>query len=180
MPDRPRRPVSQAPRYPVVSGGGAGTAALRRARVSQGACLKRRPRHYNSIDVAMPSEWYPGWRAPLLRVSTGSDGGRCQLGSIVNGIGLDGPLVRTLATTVTLCRPTGGLRGVNKLWFYTPSGGAHHPRGAVVTTNIVFMLMVGGAGGWFVGRWRAENARARFDQQKTWDARKNYRKSDPP
>lgn len=101
-------------------------------------------------------------------------------GSIVNGIGLDGPLVRTLATTVTLCRPTGGLRGVNKLWFYTPSGGSHHPMGAVVTTNIVFMLMVGGAGGWFVGRWRAENARARFDQQKTWDARKNYRKSDPP
>jgi hypothetical protein len=98
--------------------------------------------------------------------------GPVPAGSIVNGIGLDGPLVRTLATTVTLCNPTGGLRRVNKLWFYTPSGGSHHPRGAVVTTNIVFMLRVGGAGGWFVGRWRAENARARFDQQKTWDARK--------
>jgi len=38
------------------------------------------------------------------------------------------------------------------------------------------MLVLGGFGGWFVGRWRAENARARFDQRKTWNGRKNYRK----
>jgi hypothetical protein len=34
------------------------------------------------------------------------------------------------------------------------------------------MLVLGGFGGW----WRAENARARFDQRKTWNGRKNYRK----
>lgn len=47
-----------------------------------------------------------------------------------------------------------------------------------MTTNTVWgMLLLGGAGGWFVGRWWAENARARFDQDRIWKARKNYRKT---
>ncbi|MGH3614888.1 MAG: hypothetical protein ACRDRK_20305 [Pseudonocardia sp.] len=29
--------------------------------------------------------------------------------------------------------------------------------------------------GLLIGRWRAENARARYDMNRTWDGRKNYR-----
>lgn len=62
--------------------------------------------------------------------------------------------------------------------FIYPLEGGHITRGGVeVTTDTVLaMLVLGGFGGWFVGRWRAENARARFDQRKTWNGRKNYRK----
>jgi hypothetical protein len=47
-----------------------------------------------------------------------------------------------------------------------------------VTTDTIWVLLaLGGVGGVVVGRWWAENARARFDQQRVWSARKNYRKS---
>jgi hypothetical protein len=55
-----------------------------------------------------------------------------------------------------------------------PEGGQTTRKGGFVTTNSVLgFLLLGGAGGWIVGRWWAENARARFDQRKTWEARKN-------
>jgi membrane protein YqaA with SNARE-associated domain len=57
----------------------------------------------------------------------------------------------------------------------------------VITDAIWGVLVLGGASGWFLGRsfgrWRAENRRARFDQDRIWSARKNYRKgsgSPPP
>lgn len=37
------------------------------------------------------------------------------------------------------------------------------------------MLAVGVFLGWFIGRWRAENRRARFDQQLIWKNRTRYR-----
>ncbi|MGH3772571.1 MAG: hypothetical protein ACRDRW_14440 [Pseudonocardiaceae bacterium] len=50
-----------------------------------------------------------------------------------------------------------------------------------MTTDMVLgMLALMGASGWFVGRWRAENKRARFDQHRIWSARKNYRGGGPP
>lgn len=59
------------------------------------------------------------------------------------------------------------------------SEGGHITRkGGFVTTNTVLgTLLLGGAGGWFVGRWWAEEARARYDQNRIWNARKNYRKT---
>ncbi|MGH3719989.1 MAG: hypothetical protein ACRDRI_14345 [Pseudonocardiaceae bacterium] len=52
-----------------------------------------------------------------------------------------------------------------------------------MTTDMVLgMLMLVGVGGWYVGRWRAENRRAHFDEHRIWHARKNYRRkgSGPP
>ncbi len=37
------------------------------------------------------------------------------------------------------------------------------------------MLAVGVFLGWFIGRWRAENRRARVDMNNTWKNRRNYR-----
>jgi hypothetical protein len=49
-----------------------------------------------------------------------------------------------------------------------------------VTTETMFtILALGGVGGWFVGRWWAEDARAKYDQQLIWDRRRNYRKKKP-
>lgn len=50
-----------------------------------------------------------------------------------------------------------------------------------MTTQLVLsMLVLGGAGGVVVGRWWAEYKRARFDQERIWDARKNYRRGGRP
>lgn len=50
-----------------------------------------------------------------------------------------------------------------------------------MTTNMTWgVLVLGGAGGWFVGRWWAERARAKFDQDRIWAARKNYRRGSKP
>ncbi|MBV9730578.1 MAG: hypothetical protein JO309_14475 [Pseudonocardiales bacterium] len=49
-----------------------------------------------------------------------------------------------------------------------------------MTTDMVLAtLLLGGAGGWFVGRWWAESARARYDMERNWKGRKNYRKTPP-
>lgn len=63
--------------------------------------------------------------------------------------------------------------------FEYPLEGGHITRGGakVTTETVLTMLVLGGFGGWYVGRWRAENARARFDRRKTWNARKNYRRN---
>ncbi|MGH3866443.1 MAG: hypothetical protein ACRDQ4_09965 [Pseudonocardiaceae bacterium] len=50
-----------------------------------------------------------------------------------------------------------------------------------MTTNMELgLLLFGGiggwAGGWVVARWWAEYRRAKFDQERIWKARKNYRK----
>lgn len=44
-------------------------------------------------------------------------------------------------------------------------------------TDIWTLLSVGAVFGWFIGRWRAENKRARHDMNKTWNNRKDYRDS---
>jgi hypothetical protein len=50
-------------------------------------------------------------------------------------------------------------------------------RGVAVTTETVLTILVlGGVGGWFVGRSWAEDARSRFEQKKNWNARQDYRK----
>jgi hypothetical protein len=40
---------------------------------------------------------------------------------------------------------------------------------------LVLVLALGGLLGFFVGRWRAENRRARFDMERTWQGRRGYR-----
>lgn len=40
------------------------------------------------------------------------------------------------------------------------------------------MLALGVFLGWYIGRWRAENRRARFDQQAVWKNRHRYRSRD--
>jgi hypothetical protein len=40
------------------------------------------------------------------------------------------------------------------------------------------MLIMVGIGlwlGYYLGRWRAENRRARYDMDRTWDGRRGYR-----
>jgi hypothetical protein len=44
-----------------------------------------------------------------------------------------------------------------------------------MTTTMWVVLALGVFLGMFVGRWRAENGRARHDMDKTWNARKDYR-----
>ena len=41
---------------------------------------------------------------------------------------------------------------------------------------IWLILLIGVILGFYLGRGRAENQRARHDQSRTWDARHNYRK----
>ncbi len=48
----------------------------------------------------------------------------------------------------------------------------------MTTDALLTILAFGGVGGWFVGRWWAEDARARYDQQLIRDRRKNYRKKE--
>jgi hypothetical protein len=43
-------------------------------------------------------------------------------------------------------------------------------------TDLWTLLIVGVIIGWYIGRWRAENRRARFDMNNTWNSRQNYRK----
>lgn len=42
-------------------------------------------------------------------------------------------------------------------------------------TETVWLLVVGGFVGVFVGRWWAEARRARYDMNRVWNSRKNYR-----
>lgn len=45
-----------------------------------------------------------------------------------------------------------------------------------MTLTFLLTLAIGGAGGFYVGRWWAEDSRARSDMERTWDGRQNYRK----
>jgi hypothetical protein len=37
------------------------------------------------------------------------------------------------------------------------------------------ILVIGLVGGYFIGRWRAENRRARHDMGRVWGSRRGYR-----
>jgi hypothetical protein len=43
-------------------------------------------------------------------------------------------------------------------------------------SGIWLLLGIGAFLGFYLGRWRAENARARFDQKRAWEGRKAYRR----
>jgi hypothetical protein len=45
-----------------------------------------------------------------------------------------------------------------------------------MTAELWVFLLLGGWIGYVIGRMRAENGRARFDMQRTWDGRTNYHK----
>lgn len=42
-------------------------------------------------------------------------------------------------------------------------------------TSTIILLLLGGVGGYFVGRWTTETRRAMFDRGNVWDNRKRYR-----
>ncbi|HEY2095555.1 MAG: hypothetical protein QOI50_2341 [Pseudonocardiales bacterium] len=42
-------------------------------------------------------------------------------------------------------------------------------------SGLWLILLVGVFLGFYLGRWRAENRRARFDQDRVWNGRKAYR-----
>ncbi|MGH3767666.1 MAG: hypothetical protein ACRETH_12865 [Steroidobacteraceae bacterium] len=45
-----------------------------------------------------------------------------------------------------------------------------------MTTNVILVLLaMGGVGGWYYGRMCAEDRRSEHDQEKNWNARKEYR-----
>jgi hypothetical protein len=44
-----------------------------------------------------------------------------------------------------------------------------------MTTAMWLFLGIGGVGGFFVGRWWGETTRARYDMDRVWAARRNYR-----
>jgi hypothetical protein len=44
-----------------------------------------------------------------------------------------------------------------------------------MTEALWLMLALGVVLGFLIGRWTAENRRARFDMDKTWQSRRNYR-----
>jgi hypothetical protein len=46
----------------------------------------------------------------------------------------------------------------------------------VVDSAIWVILIIGVLIGFYLGRWRTEGRRARFDQDRVWDSRANYRK----
>ena len=46
---------------------------------------------------------------------------------------------------------------------------------AAMTTTMWMMLGIGGFLGTFVGRWWAELRRARYDMDRIWHSRRNYR-----
>lgn len=45
----------------------------------------------------------------------------------------------------------------------------------MTTETVLTILVLGGAGGWFFGRWWAEDARAEDDMERIWRMRHNYR-----
>jgi uncharacterized membrane protein YfcA len=57
-----------------------------------------------------------------------------------------------------------------------PSRGASAVLGVVDVENALWLVLVIGVFiGWFLGRWTAENRRARSDMNRVWNSRKNYR-----
>jgi hypothetical protein len=48
-------------------------------------------------------------------------------------------------------------------------------KGVVMENALWLMLVIGVFIGWFLGRWTAENRRARSDMNRVWNSRKNYR-----
>ncbi len=50
----------------------------------------------------------------------------------------------------------------------------------MTTEALLTILALGGVGGWFVGRWWAEDTRAQYDQRLIWERRHNYRKKKEP
>ena len=50
-----------------------------------------------------------------------------------------------------------------------------HSKGALVDT-MWLILLIGVILGFYLGRGRAENQRARHDQDRVWEGRHNYRK----
>ncbi|MEU6698821.1 hypothetical protein [Pseudonocardia sp. NPDC046786] len=47
--------------------------------------------------------------------------------------------------------------------------------GATMDIATILLLLLGGVGGFFVGRWSAETRRAHFDRNAVWNNRKRYR-----
>ncbi|WP_156934778.1 hypothetical protein [Pseudonocardia spinosispora] len=47
-----------------------------------------------------------------------------------------------------------------------------------MTSTLWIMLFIGAVPGYYLGRWRAENRRARFDQDNVWKGRHKYRDGD--
>lgn len=45
-----------------------------------------------------------------------------------------------------------------------------------MTTTILLSVLIGGAGGFQLGRIWAENARASHDMNRVWNSRRDYRK----
>lgn len=41
--------------------------------------------------------------------------------------------------------------------------------------ELLILIGIGCMFGFFIGRWRAENRRARFDMKRTWEGRRSYR-----
>jgi hypothetical protein len=46
------------------------------------------------------------------------------------------------------------------------------------TSTVVGILIVGAAGGFPLGQWWAEIARARHDMERVWESRNHYRRRD--
>lgn len=42
-------------------------------------------------------------------------------------------------------------------------------------SGLWLLLVVGAVLGFYLGRWRAENKRARVDMERVWDNRRSYR-----
>jgi hypothetical protein len=60
----------------------------------------------------------------------------------------------------------------------SPRGGHITQEGVQVTTTaLLILLFLGGVGGFYVGRWWAEDTRAEFDMDRIWERRRNYRQS---
>ena len=45
-------------------------------------------------------------------------------------------------------------------------------------TALWLVFIVGTVVGYHVGRWRAENRRARYDQDRVWNQRRSYRRTE--